>query len=572
MKPSSFFENQNATGALLVLAALLGQAPAANVTWKGQTANWNDAANWNPTPLASADFVTFPIAPIPGGTGVTNLNNNSGFTVFSGMAFNPGAGNYTINSSSSVNYGTITNGATQNVNGIAGQRGGVFSIVSNYGGVGTTTVTLGVGTNGNLGDGNVINYVTVGGTQGVGGTNNIVLSGAQTGFLRSRDIYNGADWAYNDAGGFVRAPVYGTDANFSIASGPMDPLNGNIHYLINTDITGQGNFNSAGGTTAFINTIKFSGGIGTHQDLTQDGGTLLQVGSANGGSAGGGILRSGGGSTTISGGSLEMGNGNNMYFRTDSASDTLIINSNITQTIVNNLVKTGAGTLVIGGVDSATGVSWVNEGTLLVNGSHTSGGNYIINPGATLGGTGTISPNATNSVQLNGTLAPGNSLLPTAEQTGILNIGNTITFNLTSSFAVQIGGNLLFNGLGGYDQVNMTNAAGSIVMAAGVPLSLSLVNGYVPVDGDKFFILTRADAGAFILYFAGASEGDSVDLGGGNFGTITYLANSSTGDLFGGNDVAIYLPVPEPSGFVLVALGVAVTFSRLRRRASLARS
>ncbi|MGH8047303.1 MAG: hypothetical protein ACREKL_08650 [Chthoniobacterales bacterium] len=544
---------------LILPLALAGFAHAANNTWKGQNANWNDNANWT-TPLLSGDFLTFPLAPIAGGTGVTNLINNSGFTVFSGITFTPGAGNYTITNTGTVNLGPLTVGV--NDSGALLQRGGVYTFVSTYDGS-NTVMTLNIGTNGSVGDGNVLNLVSSGGVNGT--TNKIVLAGAQTGFLRSRDFFNGSDYVYNDATGFIRAPVYGVDAGFLDAGGLA--MNTNSHYLVTTDIASQPAYNSLGGAGTFINTIKFSGGVGTHQNITQDSGTLLQIGSSAGGSAGGGILRTGGGSTTITGGTLEMGNGNNLYFRTDSATDTLIIESNIAATSTNNMVKNGAGTVAINGTDSATGSSWVNEGTLLVNGTHTTGTNYMVNPGATLGGTGLLG-GGVNTIQINGTLSPGNSLLAADSQTGSLDIGGSaLNFTTGSNVVFQIGGPTPGDGIGNYDQVNAINPAGAINLQTGVSISFALVNGYIPVPGDIFYVLTRADALAFTTLFTGTTEGGVVDLGGGNFANITYQADSFLQTLTGGNDVAIYLDaVPEPGPLALVALGMVATIFRFRRR------
>jgi autotransporter-associated beta strand protein len=70
-----------------------------------------------------------------------------------------------------------------------------------------------------------------------------------------------------------------------------------------------------------------------------------------------------------------------------------------------NLTKVGVGTLTLTGSNTYTGVTNVNQGKLLVNGTHTGVGTYTVAAGGTLGGSGTIS----SLVQGAGLGSPGNS-------------------------------------------------------------------------------------------------------------------------------------------------------------------
>ena len=75
-------------------------------------------------------------------------------------------------------------------------------------------------------------------------------------------------------------------------------------------------------------------------------------------------------------------------------------------------------TLAVSGTNSYTGITQVNAGTLLVNGSHNGGGTYTVAGGATFGGTGQISA----TVDLTGNLVPGGT-----NAVGALTIGTLIT-------------------------------------------------------------------------------------------------------------------------------------------------
>jgi len=105
---------------------------------------------------------------------------------------------------------------------------------------------------------------------------------------------------------------------------------------------------------------------------------------------------------------------------------TLIINQNsATQTtfagsiqdfsgmVPTLLVKTGSGTQIFSGINSYTGLTTVQQGVLILNGS--LAGDLLIDTFGTLKGSGTISGTVTN----NGTIAPGQSI-------GTLTVGNYI--------------------------------------------------------------------------------------------------------------------------------------------------
>ena len=91
-------------------------------------------------------------------------------------------------------------------------------------------------------------------------------------------------------------------------------------------------------------------------------------------------------------------------------------------------MKVGTGTLTLSGVNTYTGGTRINAGTLAVNGSLASGVTANIN--GTLGGVGTIN----GPVIVNGTIAPGNG--PTI---GTLNVNGNYTQNANSFYNVKVG-------------------------------------------------------------------------------------------------------------------------------------
>jgi len=633
MKPSSALAKNHVKGfvavGVLVIAASLHPVHSADVTWSSTPANgnWNNGANWStsPTPPVAGDTLVF------GASSITGLNNDfAGGTTFSGLNFaadapafsitgnsvtlggnvtnastapqqiginlllgaaartftttagggdivvsgmvsgaapaslvKSGPGTLTLTatntytSNTSVNAGTVVFGSaslpsrTQSLGGVFSNAGADANIVSMLGSSGNASLAF---TGATANDGSALNFVVSGGVNGT--TNQIRVPGS--GFLRSRIFFNGADYAYVDAGGFVRAPNYGVDANFFVAPGSL--VAG--HNLVTSSITGQ--------AAVTVNTLKFSGTGDV--DLALIGG--LTLGTAPGASAGG-ILRSGGGSTTISGGSITNFSGTLYNIRTDSSADRLILNTSLLANSVNPVVKSGAGMLVLNGDDTYTGITHIDNGTLVVNGTHlaATGLGYVAYAGTTLAGSGTIGIAQPNVIAINSgaILSPGDlsQLLP-ASQTGTLELQQTLTLNTGSRLEMQLGGMDPGDGQGFYDQVNLTSPTSIVNLQSGVTLSLSLVNSYDPADGSIFYLLTRADDAAFFEFFTGLEEGASFLLGGKTF-YITYQAkwngSQATSTLTDGNDVAVYLlPVPEPATLALMTFGGAFIAMRLRRR------
>ncbi len=215
----------------------------------------------------------------------------------------------------------------------------------------------------------------------------------------------------------------------------------------------------------------------------------------------------------------------------------------------SNFTKTGNGSLTLaGGNNSFNGDASVAAGSLLVNGviSTNNSRSIRVSSGATIGGNGTIGRN----VLVNGTLAPGNSP-STLEITGNLSLADN------SAFVLELNGGAPGDAGGAYDQVNVTGGSSTVTLGSNVTLSLSL--GFAAASSDVFYVLTRADAGTYGGTFTGLAEGASIDFGNGTFGTLTYTANwtgtQAGSSIIGGNDIAIYNLVPEPSVGLMILGG-----------------
>ncbi len=192
--------------------------------------------------------------------------------------------------------------------------------------------------------GGTVNFQVVGGVNG--STNFIKVTSFTPGFIDQGSFFNGADYAFIDAAGFVRAPQYGVDSGFSAA----DALTAGTHGLV------SGN-DSVGSTT--LNTVKLTSG----SSLTISGGSTLNLNNS-------GILKSGGGSATISGGNILPAFNTELVIRVDQAGDNLTINSVIQDNGTTSggtlLTKSGAGTLTLGVANTFAGKLNLLAGTVVV--------------------------------------------------------------------------------------------------------------------------------------------------------------------------------------------------------------
>lgn len=136
------------------------------------------------------------------------------------------------------------------------------------------------------------------------------------------------------------------------------------------------------------------------------------------------------------------------------------------------LTGSGLGTLTLTGNSNYTGPTTVSFGKLVVDGSITSA--VTVNSGAILGGIGGVGGITINS---GGTLAPGHS-------PGILTVNGNYVQKSGGVLNVEIGGPAPGSG---FDQVAVSGSA-----TVDGALNLSLVNGYRPVVGQQFAILTSS--------------------------------------------------------------------------------
>jgi autotransporter-associated beta strand protein len=177
------------------------------------------------------------------------------------------------------------------------------------------------------------------------------------------------------------------------------------------------------------------------------------------------------GGTTIFGGALQLGNGGtsgsilgNVAFCSDasnplchpSTSKKLVFNRSDTYTFdgaisgPGQVEQSGSGKTILTAVNTYSGPTFVNAGTLSVNGSIASSP-VSVNFGGTLGGNGTVGP---TMILPGGVLSPGNSV-------GTLTVNGNLVFTAASLYMVEAQGST----------ADRTNATGTATLAGTVAVS-----------------------------------------------------------------------------------------------------
>jgi len=181
----------------------------------------------------------------------------------------------------------------------------------------------------------------------------------------------------------------------------------------------------------------------------------------------------------------------------------------------NNLYKRGTGEAVIASVCTYSGHTFVDGGTLRVNGGLPASA-ALVRTGGTLGGTGTLA--RTVNVE-GGTLAPGAA----AGLPGALMLGRHLRLDNASTLRIGVSAT-------GHGKVVLTNP-GARVLLANTALAIELLPGGAATLGAPVTIIDNQGSLPIEGTFTGLAEGASFTADGRTF-KITYVG----GD---GNDVVL---------------------------------
>jgi uncharacterized protein with beta-barrel porin domain len=466
-----------------------------------------------------------------GGGGIFGNGNNTVNGGGGGIFGNGGDGNGPAGGGGGGGYSGVGGGVgNKGVNGSlslsglngAGGTGGGGSGGSNGGGGGGGGGVAGGGGGGGFAGGTASRN---GGNGGLGGGGGGATSGGTTGGNGGFGGGGGGGGATGLHGGIGGSGGFGGGgaAGDNGGSGGFGGGGAAANNSFPSPIAGNGGFGAGGGrsdTSSPFGTTSGFGGFG--------GGNGGGGGSGGGGAMGGAVFVVSGGSLTIlgdgatscaggagacvmggnggggagngsafgsgffvEGSSLTFGAGN--YTVADviadlngSAGNTPALNGVGGIGGSSSITKDGTGTLTLSAVNTYTGPTTVNGGTLSVNGSIASSSLTTVNAGGTLGGNGIVGNTTING----GTLAPGNSI-------GLLTVQGNLVFTAAASYMVEVSPanadrtNVTGSATLGGATVNANFAAGSyiakqytIVNASGGIIGTfgSLVNTNVPTN------------------------------------------------------------------------------------------
>lgn len=207
------------------------------------------------------------------------------------------------------------------------------------------------------------------------------------------------------------------------------------------------------------------------------------------------------------------------------------------------LTKTGLGTQILGGANTYTGATSVQQGVLLVDGSTAAGSAVSVSLNAVLGGTGTVN----GTVTVNGGIAPGSTGI------GTLTVNNAVTWNGGQNWLFQL------------DSLS----SGTSKATPGTSDLLSLTGAFTKGTGSTF-TFDFANSGTDGWYKLANYASTNFTTGTFTSGTQFAGTNLPTGKTatFVVESTALYVQiVPEPGTLVLAGIGLGMaTLSFMNRR------
>ena len=304
------------------------------------------------------------------------------------------------------------------------------------------------------------------------------------------------------------------------------------------------------GTNTFTGAVTLSVGtlsvgananLGNGNALVFNGGTLQITGTALNSYAAG----------VIGSHAVTLTTDKTVGFDIANAGNTFTVDQILNQG-TGGLTKLGAGALTLSGANSYTGLTAVNEGTLIVNG--TISGSTEVNSGGTLTGSNSTGTMGSVTVKSGGIFAPG------VNGIGEMNIG-TLGFEAGSVFQFQINTT--------DSQIDFVNVVGDLNIASGAVLNASdLASAALPEGSGVPAIIDYSGAwnGGVFKIMEGATQRELGDDSVFTIGLNAYQISYNGLDGASSEVTLTVTAVPEPGAAVSLLGGLGLLLGVRRRR------